>query len=101
MSSTELMHEYELVYIAQPELEEEGVTNLNDRFTQTVANFGGEMLGIEPWGRRTLAYPIKNFFQGQYILLRFHMQPAGAEEVDRFLRLNEDVLRYLLIRTDE
>ncbi|MCB0061772.1 MAG: 30S ribosomal protein S6 [Caldilineaceae bacterium] len=101
MSSSDLVHEYELVYIAQPELDEEGMNTLSDRFSQTVSNFGGTINSVEPWGRRTLAYPIKNFFEGHYILLRFTMEPQGADEVDRFLRLNENVIRYLLIRTDE
>lgn len=99
--SSDLVHEYELVYIAQPDLDEEGMNTLSARFTQTISSFGGAVSNIEPWGRRTLAYPINKFFEGHYVLLRFNMEPNGAEEIDRLLRLNENIIRYLLIRTDE
>lgn len=100
-SSAVDLHEYEVVYIAQSGLDEEGLNALNGRFTQTVTNYGGQITGTEPWGRRNLAYPIKKHFNGHYMLQRFQMPAAGANEVERFLRLNEDVIRYLVIRTDE
>ncbi len=53
------------------------------------------------WGKRTLAYPIKKLFEGHYVLHRFEMAPNGTGEIDRLLRYNENVLRYLLIRLDE
>ncbi|MEZ4859992.1 MAG: 30S ribosomal protein S6 [Caldilineaceae bacterium] len=100
MSSTPV-NEYELVYIVQPGLDDEALNTFNGRFTQTVVNNGGEIVSTEPWGRRTLAYPIKKHFEGHYVLQRFHMPTSGAAELDRFLRLNEDVIRYMLIRIDE
>ncbi len=99
--SSDLVHEYETVYIAQPTLDEDALNALGDRFAQTVVNHGGEMLGSEPWGRRTLAYPINKFFEGYYVLVRFTMNPDGADELDRFLRLNESVIRYMVVRTDD
>jgi len=98
---TEALNEYETVYIAQTSLDEESLKALNERFAQTVAAFGGQITATEPWGRRTLAYPIKKQFEGQYILQRFQMRPEGASEVDRFFRLNENIIRYLIVRTDE
>jgi len=99
--SSDLVHEYETVYIAQPNLDEEALNTLSERLTQTVTTYGGEIISSEPWGRRTLAYPIKKFFEGHYVLSRFTMNPEGADELDRFLRLNENVIRYMVIRTDE
>ena len=99
--SSDTVHEYETVYIAQPTMDEEALGALNERFTQTIVNHGGAIASSEPWGRRTLAYPINKFFEGHYILTRFTMNPEGAAELDRFLRLNESVLRYMIIRTDE
>lgn len=92
---------YEVVLIARPTLGEEGMTALNDRVTQVVAGQGGELAATELWGKRTLAYPIKKFFEGVYVLYRVEMPPQGAAEVDRYLRFNEDVIRYLIVRTDE
>ncbi|MEZ4682130.1 MAG: 30S ribosomal protein S6 [Caldilineaceae bacterium] len=99
--SSDIIHEYEIVYIAQPNLDEEGLATLNERLTQTIVNYDGAIIGTEPWGRRTLAYPIKKFYEGHYVLTRFTMKPEGAGELDRFLRLNENVIRYMVVRTDE
>lgn len=95
------MREYELVYILQPEISEEGISDLNDRVAGMVAQQEGEGLVTELWGRRTLAYEINKRWEGVYVLHRFQMTPQGTNEVDRILRFNEDVLRYLLVRTDE
>lgn len=94
-------HEYEVVVVARPTLGEDGMTALNERLAQTIAGQGGEVTGIEVWGKRTLAYPIRKFFEGIYVLHRVAMPPQGTNEVDRLLRFNEDVIRYLVIRTDE
>lgn len=99
--NNENMNEYEVVYVAQSGLDDDGVNALNERFAQTVSAYGGQVSSTEPWGRRNLAYPIKKNFSGHYVLQRFQMPPAGTGEVDRFLRLNEDVIRYLIVRTDE
>jgi small subunit ribosomal protein S6 len=94
-------NEYEVVVVARPTLGEDGLTALNDRVAQVVAGQGGEVTGTELWGKRTLAYPIKKLFEGVYVLHRVALPPQGTAEVDRFLRFNEDVIRYLVVRTDE
>lgn len=94
-------HEYELVFVARPNLGEEGVTALTDRLSQVVAGQAGTVQGVEMWGKRTLAYPINKYFEGIYVLNRISMPPQGTAELDRLLRFNEDVLRYLIVRTDE
>jgi small subunit ribosomal protein S6 len=95
------LHEYEVVYVAQSSLDDASVTALHERFAQTVVTYGGQVTSTEPWGRRNLAYPIKKNFNGHYVLQRFQIPPQGTNELERFLRLNEDVLRYLIVRTDE
>ena len=92
--------EYELVYIIRPEVDEVALTAFNERMTQTIVDQGGEMQATELWGKRALAYPIKNAFQGQYVLHRFQTSNGDSEEVERLLRYSEDVLRYLMLRTD-
>jgi len=93
--------EYEMVYVAQPDLGEDGLRELNERLTQLIASQQGAVSGTEIWGKRTLAYPIKKYYEGHYVLQRFQMAPSGTEELDRLLRINENVLRYLVVRTDE
>ena len=95
------LHEYELVFIARPNLGDEGVAALNGRLAQLIASQSGQMQSTELWGKRTLAYPIRKFFEGIYVLHRFTMAPQGTNELERGLRFNEDVLRYLIVRTDE
>ena len=94
------LHQYELVYILQPELSEDDVLSVNNRIGQIAANHSGEVLETEMWGRRTLAYPIKKQFEGHYVLLRMSMAPDGTDEMERYLRFNEDVLRFLNMRTN-
>ncbi|MGL4648717.1 MAG: 30S ribosomal protein S6 [Caldilineaceae bacterium] len=96
-----LRNEYEIVFIAKPTLGDDGVAALNDRFAAVITGQGGEVTTTELWGKRTLAYPIEKFFEGFYILSRVALPPKGTIEVDRMLRLNEDVLRHLIVRTDE
>jgi small subunit ribosomal protein S6 len=95
------IREYELVYVLRPDLDDDGVRALNERITQTVGEQAGTVTATELWGRRTLAYPIGKVFEGHYILQRINMPPTGTEEVDRILRFNENVMRYLLIRKGE
>ena len=94
-------HEYELVYILQPEMSDENVTGFNERLSSVIGDHDGEVLGVELWGKRALAYPIKNYFEGHYVLQRFQMAPDGSDELERLLRFSEDTLRYMVIRTDE
>ncbi len=95
------LHEYELVFIVRPNLGDEGVTTLNGRVAQLITSQSGQMQSTELWGKRTLAYPIRKFYEGVYVLHRFAMAPQGTGELERLLRFNEDVLRYLIVRTDE
>lgn len=96
-----LRNEYEIVFIAKPTLGEDGVAALSDRFSAVIGGQNGEITVTELWGKRTLAYPIEKFFEGIYILHRVALPPQGTIEVDRMLRLSEDVLRHLIVRTDE
>ena len=93
--------QYELVYVLQPQLDESGVNGFDGRVCDVITTQGGGDIVTEVWGKRTLAYPINRFYEGIYILHRFQMPPAGAEEVDRLLRYSEDVMRYLLMRNDD
>jgi small subunit ribosomal protein S6 len=93
--------EYELVYVLQPGLDDTAVQGFEKRIADLIAAQGGTDIVTEPWGRRNLAYSINRYFEGFYILHRFAMPPSGAAELDRTLRFNEDVIRYLLMRQDE
>ena len=93
--------EYELIYILHPDMDEDSILALNERVSELIAGQEGSVLTTELWGKRTLAYPIKKLFEGHYILHRLQMPPAATAEVERLLRFNENVIRYLIVRTDE
>jgi small subunit ribosomal protein S6 len=100
MSGTD-SHQYELIYILQPNVDDATTKDLQERLEQMITSQQGETLSIDRWGKRNLAYPIRKFGEGIYILHRFQMDPKGASELDRLLRFNESVIRYLVTRTDE
>jgi small subunit ribosomal protein S6 len=100
MSSTDI-REYELVYVLQPDVDPTTMNELRDRLAQAITSQQGEVLSTEVWGKRTLAYPIKKQVVGHYVLQRFQMAPEGTVELERLLRFNENVMRYLVMRGDD
>jgi small subunit ribosomal protein S6 len=94
------MRDYELVFIIKPTLEGDDVTGVVDRVTQMVNTVDGEVASVDVWGRRNLAYPINNYREGTYVLLQTKMPPASIVELERELKLSEDIIRYLLVKVE-
>ena len=94
-------HEYEMVWVIQPEASEERIADLKSRISQVIQREGGHISAIDVWGKRTLAYPIKKYFEGYYLLYHFEMDPEGTDELERLIRFTEDIIRHLVIRLDE
>ncbi|MFP3897052.1 MAG: 30S ribosomal protein S6 [Anaerolineales bacterium] len=95
------MRTYELIFIAHPTLDEEGLQGLVDRVRDFVTDAGGNVTEVDHMGRRQLAYPIHNRWEGYYVLFHADMEPPAVAQVEHELNLREDILRYLLIRRDE
>lgn len=95
------MRSYEFVYIISPEIEEENLQGVTDKIGQLIANGGGQVVRLDSWGRRRLAYPIKKFLEGHYMVAQIQLEPGAITELKRSLGLTEEVIRYLLVRTDE
>jgi small subunit ribosomal protein S6 len=95
------LRDYELVVIISPEVPEENLSTVTDRVGQWIANGGGEVTNVNVWGRRRLAYSIRDFREGTYVAYQFRMVPQATAELERSLKLSEDVLRYLLVRMGE
>lgn len=91
------MNEYELLYILSPRVPADDVVNAIERVSAIVTAQGGEVLSTDNWGRRRLAYPIRQYFEGTYVLITLKMPPAGAVALEAGLRLAEEVIRHLLI----
>jgi small subunit ribosomal protein S6 len=87
---------YELVVIISPEVADEAV--IVDNVSRFITENGGAISNIERWGKRKLAYPIKHYMEGSYVLTQFKLRPRLSKELAASLRISEEVLRHLLIR---
>lgn len=90
------LKEYELLFIVSPRVPADDVPAAIDRVTALVTSGGGEVLSTDNWGRRRLAYPIKHYFEGTYVLLTLRMPPAAAAPLEASLIISEEVIRHLL-----
>ncbi len=92
---------YETVLIARQDLNTAQVEELTSFFTDIIKKNGGKILKIENWGLRSLAYRIKKNRKGHYVLIETDTPPAALLEMERNMRLHEDLLRYMTIRLEE
>ena len=91
------MRIYEVVYILDPALEESAVTAKLDGLHQLATSKGGEVSAIDHWGTRQLAYPINKLSRGYYVAAHFTAVVESLPEYERMLKLDDDIIRYLLV----
>ena len=91
------LNEYELLYIVSPRVPADDVANVIERVDALIQTAGGEILTTDNWGRRRLAYPIRQYFEGTYVLTTIKMPPAGAVGVEAALVISEEIIRHMLI----
>ena len=94
------MRYYETVFIVRQDATSSQVENMTQHFTSIVKSHQGEVTKTEFCGLRPLAYPIKKNKKGHYILLNIACSVEGVTEMERQMKLNEDILRYLSVRVD-
>jgi small subunit ribosomal protein S6 len=95
------MHQYELMVILDPEIDERTVAPSLDKFLNVIRNDGGTVDKVDIWGRRRLAYEIKKKSEGIYAVVDFTAEPATTKELDRQLNLSEAVMRTKVLRAEE
>ena len=96
------MNRYELTYIIDTALEEEARKELIEKISSLIAQNGGEVEKVdETWGKRRLAYPINDKPEGYYVLVTMQAPAELPKEIERNLRINENVLRSLVIKLEE
>ncbi len=95
------MRNYEVAFIAHPELDEASLNTLVEKAKGWVSAAGGLVMQVDLWGRRRLAYPIRKQREGQYVLMQTQMTAVATHDVERNLRLTEQVMRFQIIRTDD
>ena len=92
---------YEQVLVTRPDISPQQVDALIEDITRIIQENDGNVGKTEYWGLRNLAYPIRKQRKGHYALLNIDAPPAALSELDRRLRINDDVMRYLTIKVDE
>jgi small subunit ribosomal protein S6 len=95
------MNRYETIFVINPDLSEDEVQNVVTKFTGIISSQNGVQLKLEDWGRRRLAYKIDKFSQGFYTLADFASMPAGLAELERNLKIDDRVIRFLSVKTGD
>ena len=92
---------YENVFIARQDISSAQVDNLLENFKAVISEGGGSVEKSEYWGLRSLAYRMKKNRKGHYVLMNIDAPAAAVQEMERQMRLNEDIIRLLTVRVDE
>jgi len=94
-------HQYELMVILDPEIDERTVAPSLDKFLKVITNGGGSIDNVDIWGRRRLAYEIQKKNEGIYAVVNFTASSEATQELDRQLKLSEAVMRTKVLRAEE
>ncbi len=92
---------YEVMYIAVPDAKEDVITKLNEEIIKLIEDDGGSIVKTEDMGKRRMAYRIKKFTEGYYYLFEVENSGKAIAEVERRMRVNDKIIRYLTVRVDE
>jgi small subunit ribosomal protein S6 len=95
------MRPYEVMVILEPSLEESQVQAIVNRSTELLVSNGGAVNRVDKWGKRRFAYELKKRTEGYYVLMDVTAEPAPMQELDRTLRIADDVLRHKIVRIPE
>ncbi len=94
------MNKYEMIFIVDAELNEEMTTAAVERVKALIGT-EGSVTSEDDWGKRRLAYPINDKNDGHYVYVEFEAPATLPKEIDRVLKINEDIMRFLIIRKEE
>lgn len=95
------MNNYETLFVIKPELEEEVIKANIAKFSDIITNNGGEIVSVDEWGKRKLAYPILDRTEGYYVLTTFNAASELPMELERNFKITEDIMRYIVKRLDK
>lgn len=94
------MNQYEVLYVITPELDDEANQAVQDKFAKIITENGGEIEKTDVWGKRRLAYAIDYKTEGFYVLVNFSAKPELPRELERNLRNDERIMRYMVTRKE-
>lgn len=92
---------YEMVLVITPEATEEVFESRLDSINQFISSHDGTVRDVERWGKKRLTYPIRHYSEGHYALFRFEFPPQNCRDLDTNLKMSEDILRHLIVKTDK
>ncbi|MBQ7515138.1 MAG: 30S ribosomal protein S6 [Schwartzia sp.] len=94
------MKKYEVIFIVKP-MEEEPTNAVIEKFTKLITNNGGTIEKEDRWGKKRLAYEIKKCTEGYYCLLYVNCEAACVNEVDRVMKITDDILKHMIVKSEE
>ena len=94
------MNKYELVVVVNAKIEDDERTATVEKVKEYITRFNGTITDVDEWGKKKLAYEIQKMSEGFYYFIHFEAEPECPEEVERRVRIMENVLRYLCVRQD-
>jgi len=93
--------EYELIYIVRPDVEDDEALKVQEKITGVITDLKGTVLRVDDWGVRKLAYDIAKYGKGRYVLVNFLTQPDAINEMERLIRIDERVIRFLSVKVED
>ena len=95
------MRHYETLFIINPDLSEEETASVVEKFSTILTDRGSNMVKVDQWGRRRLAYEVKKFNKGFYVLFEYGATPEAVAEMERIFKIDERVIRYMTVKKDD
>ena len=95
------MKAYELLFFVAPTISDEDRVAVMKRIETTIAEGAGKVDNVDEWGKRKLAYEINGLTDGDYTLVNFHADPQNVAELDRVLRINDVVVRHMIVKSED
>jgi small subunit ribosomal protein S6 len=95
------MRKYEIMYIIRPNIDDEAKKALVERFNNILTENGAEITNVKEWGKRRLAYEIKKYRDGIYMIVNVVAEPKAVQEFDRLAKINDDIIRHIVVKEEE
>jgi small subunit ribosomal protein S6 len=94
------MRKFEIMMVLRPDLDDEQIRSVVERFVNIITDHDGEVTAIEPWGKRRLAYEINDYKDGFYVLINYEADGSFNKELERNFRIVDTVIRHIIVRQD-
>jgi small subunit ribosomal protein S6 len=95
------LRDYEMVVILSPEVGDDVINDSLERLQQNITGRGGEVVDVNHWGRRRLAYPIRSHVDGNYVVSQIKLDPSQVPGLESSLGISEEIIRHLIVKSGE